>query len=290
MRIKTKYGLIVMLAILILSLLIKIPFPGEALAKEKTRYYLVGVGSGDPDLITLRGLKKIKEADLIFTSPGIKKKFSSYLEGKEVFEDYWRLFPYYGKDCSLLKDKERHQCEEISRKRNEFIARVRRAIKKGKTVAVLDSGDALIYGTFSWSLEEFADLKPVVIPGISSFNAGNAALGREVAVGKYTKSIILTTDDWPGKTDTIANLSTHQATMVIFTMKTEFENLIKKLSVNYPPQTPVAVVLYAGYQEKERVIRGSLKTILGQVKDEGLPFEHLLYVGDFLTYQQKQVK
>lgn len=290
MRIKTKYGLIVILLIFILSVLMHTSFPEKALAREKTGYYLVGVGSGDPDLITLRGLKKIKEADLIFTSPGIKKKFSSYLEGKEVFEDYWRLFTYYGENCSLLKGKERNQCEEISRKRNEFIARVRKAIKKGKTVAVLDNGDALIYGTFSWSLEEFADLKPVVIPGVSSFNAGNAAIGREVAVGKYTKSVILTTDDWPGKTDTIANLSTHQATMVVFTMQTEFENLIKKLSVNYPPQTPVAVVLYAGYQEKERVIRGSLKTILGQVKDEGLPFEHLLYVGDFLTYRQKQAK
>ena len=100
--------------------------------------------------------------------------------------------------------------------------------------------------------------------------------------------MILTAADWPGKTDTIDKLAVHHSTMALFTMKTEFEEFIRKLSVNYPPETPVAIVKYAGYAGKEAVIRGKLGTILQQIGDERLPFEYMIYVGDFLTYRDKK--
>ena len=46
--------------------------------------------------------------------------------------------------------------------------------------------------------------------------------------------------------------------------------------------TPVAIVVYAGYKEKEKVIKGTLKNIAGKVDNEKLPFEHLIHVGIFL--------
>jgi precorrin-4 methylase len=49
----------------------------------------------------------------------------------------------------------------------------------------------------------------------------------------------------------------------------------------------VAIVSSAGYKEKEEVIRGTLGTIFDQVGESKLPFEHLLYVGDFLTPPSK---
>jgi precorrin-4 methylase len=250
-----------------------------------TQFYLVGVGPGDPDLITLRGVRVMEEADLVFCSKRIKEKFARHLEGKEVVHGYWRLFPYYGKDPSELEGEQRRECEEITRKRNEFIAQVRRAVEGGRTVAVLDSGDPLIYGPSDWCLEEFEDLHPVVVPGLSSFNAGNAALRRGITTSEHTKSVILTATDWPGKTDTIDKLSVHRSTMVLFTMKAEFEDFIEKLSINYPPETPVAIVKHAGYVEKEEVLTGTLGTIRDQVGEEKLPFEYLIYVGDFLTHR-----
>jgi len=283
---KTAYWLSVTIAILFLLVFAQV----VTLAQEKTKFYLVGVGPGDPDLITLRAVNVIKEADLIFCHKRIKDKFAAYLKGKKIFNKYWRLFPYYGEDCSKLEGKQRRECEKYHRRQNEFVEKVRKAIAQGKTVAMLDNGDALMYGPCSWCLEELEDLNPVVVPGLSSFNAANAALRKDVPEGEHTKSIIITADDWPGKTDTIVNLSRHQATMVIFTMKAEFEELIKKLSINYPPETPIAIVEYAGYAEKERVIRATLETILDKVKNEKLPFEYLLYVGDFLTYREKKVE
>ncbi len=263
---------------------------GAALAdtKQPPKFYLVGIGPGDPDLMTLRAVKIIEKADLIFCSERWAEKLASHLKGKEVVHGYWRLFPYYGRDPSEFEGEERRACEAITRKRNEFIAQVRGAVKQEKTVAVLAGGDPLIYGPSAWCLEEFEDLKPVVVPGVSCFNAANAALGRGITTSEHTKSVILTAGDWLGGTDTIEKMSVHRSTMVIFTMRTKFGEFIKKLSINYPPQTPVAIVKYAGYAQKEEVIRGTLETIVDQVGGEKLPFPYLIYVGDFLAHRYKK--
>ena len=51
----------------------------------------------------------------------------------------------------------------------------------------------------------------------------------------------------------------------------------------YPADTPVAIVCSAGYADKEKVLHATLGTILDQVGQDRLPFEYLLYVGDFLN-------
>ena len=113
----------------------------------------------------------MKQADLLFCSDRVKEKFPAELQGKEVIGGYWRLFPYYGQDPAKLQGEERREAEELAGKRNEFIAKVREAVRQGKTVAILDSGDPLIYGPWAWCLEEFEDLRPVVVPGESSRRA-----------------------------------------------------------------------------------------------------------------------
>jgi len=264
----------------------------NAIAADRlpTQLYLVGVGAGDPDLATIRAINVMKKADLVFCTDGIKEKFSEYLQGKEVVGGYWRLFPFYGQEPSNLPPEQRREAEQLTGKRADFVGKVRKAIGDGKTVAILDNGDPLIYGPWEWCLEEFEDLHPQVIPGVSSFNAGNAALRKGATTSDKTKAVILSSTDWPGKTDTIEKLSRHRSSMVLFTMRAEFPDFIKKLSVNYPPETPVAIVKYAGYADKEEVIRGMLGTIVEQVREERLPFEYLIYVGDFLNHRYKKGK
>ena len=161
---------------------------GDLRAAENTatKFYLVGVGPGDPDLITLRAVKVIRQSDVIFCFKRLGEKFPEYLEGKEVVDGYGLLFRYYGQDPSEFESDQRQECEEVTQKRNRFIAEVRRAIGQGKTVAVLDSGDPLIYGPWAWCLEEFEDLDPVVVPGVSCFNAANAALRRSITSSEET--------------------------------------------------------------------------------------------------------
>ncbi len=260
---------------------------GHAGDKGPARFYLVGLGPGDPDLLTLRAVKVIDEADVIFCSKGWAEKLAGHLDGKTVYHDYWLLFPFYGHEPSEYEGAERRQCEQYNQKRKELAILVRQAVADGKTVAMLDGGDPMVYGPCEWTLEEFEDLDPVVVPGLSCFNAGNAALRRGVTTSQRTKSVILTAADWLGKEDTIEKLSAHRSTMVLFTMRTQFREFIDKLSVNYPPETPIAVVKHAGYKDKEQVIESTLGKVLDQIGEERLPFEYLIYVGDFLKHRYK---
>ncbi len=244
------------------------------------KYYLVGMGPGDPDLATLRALDVIKKADLIFAGRGISEKFATELKDKQVIDGYHRIFPFYGKDCSKLSEEEKARegmsCEEYQKKQSEFAGMVRKAVGEGKTVAMLDNGDPLVYGPCSWSLKELRDLDTEVTPGLSCFNAANAALGDKVTEGKDSHSIIFASG-W-----SVEEMAAHRATMVLFTMRTEFKKFIESLSKHYSPETPVAIVMNAGYAEKEGVMRGKLGTILAQVGESKLPFEYMLYVGSFL--------
>ena len=254
---------------------------GEKTASSKGKYYLVGMGPGDPDLATMRALNVIDKADLVFCNDKIREKFAKQLEGKKVIDGYHRLFPFYGKDCAKVTDeeksKERMSCEEYHKKQEEFASMTRAAVAEGKTVVMLDNGDPLIYGPCSWSLTELRDIDTEVVPGLSSFNAANAAIGAGVTEGKSSHSVLFASG-W-----TVDEMAQHQSTMVLFTMRTEFRKFIDSLSKHYPPETPVAIVMNAGYAEKEKVMRGTLGGILEQVGDDKLPFEYLLYVGDFLT-------
>ncbi|MGQ9564132.1 MAG: SAM-dependent methyltransferase [Thermogutta sp.] len=260
---------------------------GAYAALPESPLYLVGVGPGDPDLMTLRAIEAIKKADVIFCTDGLETKLADYLGGKQVIKGYWRLFEYYGKDISQLEGEERARAEQLAKKRNEFIDLVRTNIANKKTVVILDSGDPLVYGPWAWCLEEFEDLKPVVVPGVSCFNAANAALRRGVTNASATKSVILTANDWPGKQDTIEKLSVHQTTMVIFTMRAEFDYFLQQLRIHYPPETPVAVVKYAGYADREEVVQATLADIHERIDPKALPFEYLIYVGEFLTFRHK---
>jgi precorrin-4 methylase len=247
----------------------------------KGRFYLVGVGPGDADLITLRGLKVIESADLIFSHKRLKDKFQDVLSGKKVLTGYHRLFPFYGKKCSDVtkaqRSRERMSCEEYHKKQEEFAALVRTAVAEGKTVAMLDSGDPLVYGPCSWSLTELRDLDTEVVPGLSCFNAANAALKAGVTEGETSHSVILASG-W-----SVEEMAIYQSTMVLFTMRTEFKKFVNSLSKHYPSDTPVAIVFSAGYADWERVVHGTLGTIINQVGTGRLPFEYLLYVGDFLA-------
>lgn len=252
------------------------------------KLFLVGVGPGDADLMTLRALRTIERADIVYVSPGVRERLGEVLAGKEVIEGYWALFQYYGMRPEEIPDCERETYRQIASRRERLIAQIREAIAQGKTVAILDNGDPLIYGPWAWTLEEFADLDPMVVPGLSAFNAAHAALRKSPTISPQTKSVILTANDWPGKTDKIATLARHGVPMAIFTMRAEFEDFIGKLRESLPGSTPVAIVEHAGYKEKERVILGTLEDITQKVSGDDLAFEYLIYVGEFITYRQKR--
>lgn len=274
---KTKWMLITA-AIMIIATWGAAPH-GFAGQPDQTRLYLVSLGVGDVDLITLRAIDTINKSQVIVCRKKTEDKFATYLKGKEILDASLSGWRTYRKDRAAIKDgKEREKRRKNNETRAKLIAQIRHALDAGKTVSVLGSGDLCIYGgPYRWYLEEFKDMHPKIIPGVSCFNAANAALGKDIMLGKESHSAVLTT------VREVEKFSGHHPTMVIFTMHTQFEDLVKKLKTQYPPETPIAIVFYAGYKDKEYITKDRLDTILQKTQGQKFPFEHLVYVGDFMN-------
>jgi precorrin-4 methylase len=257
-------------------------------------FCLVSLGCGDPDNITLKAVKTIKASDILFCSEQMKAAHPELIAGKQIYplpslkiHKHFQVLKagfFQGAKAGKAKDP------EIERKIEEFRRIVTEAVQAGKNVSLLDYGDPCIYGPYIWTMQVLKDLDPLIVPGISSFNAANAALRTGVTFGFEAHSAVLTNaadlkEGYDGA-DTIERMAATRSSMVIFTMFVELDELVEKLSRHYPADTPVAIVVKAGYEKEQKIIRGTLKDIVQIAAKEGdISFEHLIYVGDFLKGQ-----
>ncbi|MCI5118101.1 MAG: tetrapyrrole methylase [Candidatus Electrothrix sp. LOE1_4_5] len=227
--------------------------------KQAGTFKVVGVGPGDEDLLTLRAVKAIEDAEVVFCSAKRQEKLSSAIDfnGKEVIDGYGVLFWHYGKKCKENEKrhpKQRMSCEEYHSKQAEFAQKVRESVAEGKDVVMLSSGDPTIYGPDIWTLRELSELDTELIPGLSAFNAANAAL--KASLGEVMITAPFISKD--GEQDSLEQLSAHEkATMVIF-MPWDMKKTFARLAKSYPANTPAAVVSNAGMVGKEKAVLGTV--------------------------------
>jgi precorrin-4 methylase len=271
---------------LFMSALFVLIFAGQGGANPSGKFFLVGIGPGDADLITVRAIETIQKSDVIICSKEQAERFKRYTAGKRIVSppmlSYWQALE---KKCYAPAHQDKVACSKINAKRKERAAMIRDLVAAGNTVAMLESGDPCIFGCLRWIKLEFSDDEFEVIPGISSFNVSNALLKREVAdayVADFqTRSIILTSPLRNGeRQDRLEELASHRSTMVFF-MPREFEKrALSQLRRHYPADTPVAVVSGAGDQDKETILRGTLAEFPIQTEEQR--WQSLIYVGGFL--------
>ncbi len=282
----TLFSLFYFLTMILLTISWLAPPAVCAAGIEKTQLYLVSTGNGDPGNITLKAVNTIKDSDIVFCRKRTRDKFPILLQGKEIHDPGFGIFAVYGKTREQFKNNKRFDYDEKMVQFEKISGIIRDAVKQGKTVSVLCSGDPTIYGPNMWYLEAFEDLNPEIVTGVSCFNSANAALEKGVTSGIKAHSVILTAtfgrEDYHGP-DRIESLARHQATMAFFTMFMDMEKVVNKLKTHYPADTPAAIVKHAGYQDREGVIIGTLDTIMDKIADEDLAFEYMFYVGDFLV-------
>lgn len=235
------------------------------MAKNTGKLYLVSAGIGDVDNITIRAHKILENADIVFAMPFIQRIYSSLLQGKEVYDAGHAFFT--DSNVNSAKDNDEDKVRKI----------IRDAYSQGKCIAILDFGDPTLYSPQSAYLREFSDLNPQVIPGISSFNAANAAIGQEIT-GKYEVPVVLTEAmECNERLDLLASTG---ATLIFFTMRMNLAKTVEQLKKHYAKDTPAIIVCCAGIREKEVVLRSTLDEIVDLAKARNIPWEHLLYVGD----------
>lgn len=232
---------------------------------------IVSAGVGDLDNMTIKAYNAIKEADIFFTMDGKAGEYSSLIEDKPVYKAGHGIF--------ANMDNTKMKKEELEQLKTETKKIVLDGYKAGKKIVLIENGDPTIYGPQISFLKEFKELNPKIIPGMSSFNAANAALQTAIIGGvKDASGVTLTIGN--DKNKLISALADSKSTLVFF-MDREFDKFIDYLNTLYPKDTGIAIVIDAGSKDKQRVIIATLGTIKEKVTEK-LPFNHLVYVGNFI--------
>ena len=256
--------------------------------QEKTsrgKFYVIGTGPAGPEHATYKAIECIKEADVVFCSDDMSERFSTYLKGKTLPGNPWRGdFKYKWKDLEKLgtKEKKAYQEERI-RFWDETVVKIRDEMAKGKNVAILDSGDPCVFGPSHRIIEGFELDEVEIIPGLGCFQAAMAALKKSSIPAYDTRFVMLTAPFFllgrPENEDILRDLSKYPITMAFYMALKHADSLIARLKKYYAPDLPVAVVYNAGYPEKEKVVRGTLDTILRDIESGKENWMGMIIVG-----------
>lgn len=226
--------------------------------------YFVGAGPGDPELLTIKGQRLLRQADVVI--------YSGSLINPDLL--------MYTKEEAEVFNSASMTLEEIT----ELIVG---SVQEGKQVVRLHTGDPSLYGAIQEQIDALQThrISCQVVPGVSSFSAAAAALQREYTKPAVSQTLIITR--MGGKTpvpekEKLANLAKHQASMCIFLSVHLMEDIVNELAAGgYPLTTPVAVVYKASWPE-ELVVQGTLENILSRIRLQNIEKTALILVGDFL--------
>jgi precorrin-2/cobalt-factor-2 C20-methyltransferase len=132
--------------------------------------YGIGVGPGDPELITLKALHVLERVPCVFAAASTKNDYSLALNIVKPYISQATVEPLYfpmTSDRLMLSEA----WESNARK-------VLAVLERGQDVAFLTIGDPLTYSTYGYLLKTVKTINPeikaITIPGITSYNAAAA--------------------------------------------------------------------------------------------------------------------
>jgi precorrin-2/cobalt-factor-2 C20-methyltransferase len=145
--------------------------------------YGIGVGPGDPELITLKGYRLLQAAPVIAWPAPLEGESMAHRIAAPHLPDGRIEIP-----IRMPISIDRFPVEGVY---DEAAAELGEHLSEGRDVAVLCEGDPFVYGSFMYLFGRLADRFPVqVVPGISSLTAGAAALGAPLAAQNDVLSVI----------------------------------------------------------------------------------------------------
>lgn len=228
------------------------------------RVYFIGAGPGDLELLTVKGHRLIREADLvIYTDSLVNPEIAALAKpGAEV----------KGSAGMVLDD---------------MVALMISAAVEGKAVARVHTGDPSIFGAV---LEQAVALRKAgiayeIVPGVSSMFAAAAALGAELTVPELSQTVIISRME--GRTpvpdgEKLRDLAAHQATIVLFLSITLLGNVVRELLAGgYDKDTPIAVVYKATWPDQV-IVAGTLDNIAAKVREARINSQSIIIVGKVL--------
>lgn len=134
---------------------------------------LVGVGPGDPELLTLKAVRVLRAADVVaYPSTGEDSAFAFEIAAAHIPHTALRL------PVTIPMTTERGPAQAAY---DEAAIAIRAYLDAGRDVAWLCEGDPLFYGSAMYILSRLADAQIEIVPGVTSLTAAAAAMARPLA-------------------------------------------------------------------------------------------------------------
>ena len=225
------------------------------------KLYIIGAGPGDPDLITVKGLKLLEEADVVLYADSLVSE-ALIQKSKESAE--------------ILKTAGMHLEEMV----DIMVDRIR----QGKKVVRVHTGDPAVYGAI---MEQMVLLKQQgieveIVPGVSSVFAAAAAAQAELTIPDLTQTVILTRAE--GRTpvpefEKLKDLAKHHCTIALFLSATLTKKVVKELiDAGWAPNTPVAVVYKATWPD-QKIVRTTIENLDEAMRQNGIRKQAMILAG-----------
>lgn len=209
--------------------------------------HIVGAGPGDPDLITVKGAKYLREADVVIYAGSLVNP---------ALLDICREDAQIHNSASMTLD--------------DVVKVIVQAEQEGKMTVRLHTGDPSVYGAIQEQMDAFdkQGISYDITPGVSSCFAAAAALKQEYTLPGISQTVIITRNE--GRTpvpeaEKLRSLAQHQSTMCIYLSISMLDKVVAELMAGgYPAETPIAIVQKASWPD-EKIVRGTLETIVADI-------------------------
>ncbi|KYD16521.1 uroporphyrinogen-III C-methyltransferase [Saccharococcus caldoxylosilyticus] len=236
------------------------------------KVYLVGTGPGDPELLTVKGVRCIQEADVILYDRLVDPMLLQYAkQGAELV--------YCGK-----KPRHHSVAQETI---NQLLVRY---AKQGKVVTRLKGGDPFIYGRGAEEAETLAKAQVAfeIVPGITAGIAAPAYAGIPLTHRRYGSTIAFVTghvceeNEEKLKWEHIANIDTIVVYMGIRRLAYIQQQLLR---YGRSPHTPAAFI-FQGTTEQQRTVVSTLENLTKTAKKERIQNPAIIVIGDVVRLHE----
>lgn len=227
--------------------------------------HFIGAGPGDPDLITVKGQRLIRECPVCL--------YAGSLVPEAVVAE--------APDDARVLDTAPMTLDEI-------IAEIEIAHAQGLDVARVHSGDPSLYGAIAEQIRRLKalDILYEITPGVSAYAAAAAALGTELTIPEIAQTVILTrtamkSSKMPDGED-LDTLGRTGATLAIHLSIRNLLEIERRLTPYYGAECPVVVAYRVGWPD-QAFVHGTLSTIRDKVREAKITRTALILLGPALS-------
>lgn len=238
--------------------------------ENNNRVLFVGAGPGDPELISVKGMKALESADLII--------YAGSLVPEAVLK--------WAKDNTEIFNSASMHLDEI-------ITEIKRVYEKGGRVVRLHTGDPALYGAILEQMKELDknSIPYSVIPGITAAFAAAAAMNIEYTLPEITQTLILTRISGRTKvpeTESLESLAKHQASLAIY-LSIAHTKRVEEILVEAYGKDANCSVAFRVSQPEQKIFYTTASNLSKLVEDEKIDHQALIIISKALDVKDTGV-